>query len=127
MTEAARKQTASTDLRVLDDLNDNFIRAVRESDASWFDQNVTEDFLNSNADGSLSDRAQFLTQIARPCAVSRLQAEDVRIRIFGDTAIIHGRTTFQKPDGQPGAGRYTDIYVREQGRWLCVAAHVTRC
>jgi len=50
-----------------------------------------------------------------------LKEEDVRIRILGDTAIIHARTAFQN-----GAGRYTDIWQRRGTRWLCVAAHVTR-
>lgn len=124
--DAARKQAGSDDMDVLHDLNENFIRAVGESDAAWFDRNVTSDFLNSNADGSLSDRAQFLTQIAKPCPVDGLRADDIRIKVFGDAAIIHGRTTFTKPDREPGTGRYTDVYVRKRGRWLCVAAHVTR-
>jgi hypothetical protein len=50
----------------------------------------------------------------------------VRIRLMGEFAIIHGRTTYLKPDGQAGAGRYTDIWALKEGRWLCVAAHVTR-
>ena len=55
-----------------------------------------------------------------------LETEDVRIRVIGEVAIIHARTTYKKPDGQAGAGRYTDIWSRRQGRWLCVAAHVAR-
>jgi hypothetical protein len=58
MMDAALKQAGSADTEVLHDRNENFIRAVRESDAAWFDRNVTSDFLNSNADGSLADRAQ---------------------------------------------------------------------
>jgi hypothetical protein len=41
-------------------------------------------------------------------------------------ALIHARTTYTKEDGRAGAGRYTDIWQRRDGRWLCVAAHVTR-
>jgi len=50
----------------------------------------------------------------------------VRIRVLGDVAIIHARTTYAKPGGQAGAGRYTDVWQRRQGRWLCVSANVTR-
>ena len=53
----------------LEELNRNYIRSVRMSDVRWFDQNLAEDFLNSNADGSLVDRAGFLAQVARPCPV----------------------------------------------------------
>jgi hypothetical protein len=91
-----------------------------------FEQLLSEDFLNSNPDGSLVTRADFLAQIGRLAAVSNLKCEDVRIRVMSDFAIIHGRTTYTKPDGQQGFGRYTDIWALLGGRWLCVAAHVTR-
>jgi len=55
-----------------------------------------------------------------------LRCHDVRIRRMGDLAIIHAQTSYTKGDGQPGKGRYTDIWARRNGRWLCVAAHVTR-
>jgi ketosteroid isomerase-like protein len=58
--------------------------------------------------------------------ITNLRAEDVLIRIMGDFAIIHARTAFTKPDGSAGGGRYTDVWMRERGRWLCVSAHVTR-
>ena len=124
MHTAALEQ--ASDLAILGEINAHFIRSVQESDVHWFDENLAQDFLNSNPDGSLADRAGFLAQIARPCAVSSLACEDVRIRIFEHFAIIHGRTTYRKADGQPGAGRYTDVYARRRGRWLCVAAQVTR-
>jgi hypothetical protein len=96
------------------------------SDVRWYAENLPEDFLNSNADGTLVDRAAFLRQIAPACPLSNFDVEDVRIRILGDTALVHGRTTYVKPDGQAGAGRYTDVWVRQGGRWVCVSGDVTR-
>ena len=48
------------------------------------------------------------------------------IRMLGDFAIIHARTSYQKPDGTQGGGRYTDDWQLRGGRWQCVSAHVTR-
>ena len=126
MHGTALKQAASKDLEVLQDLNRNYIRAVRESDVRWFEANLAEDFMNSNPDGTLVDRSGFLKQIAPPFPLSNLACDDVRIRIAGDTAIVHARTSYVKPDGSPGAGRYTDVWARRLGRWLCVSAHVGR-
>ena len=126
MEKTALEQSGANDLDTLQQLNQNFIRSVSMSDVRWFDENLSEDFMNSNADGSFVDRAGFLAQIARPCAVSDFEAEDVRIRLLGENAIIHGRTVYKKPGGQAGAGRYTDVYSRRRGRWLCVSADVTR-
>lgn len=117
----------SPDHAVLYALNENYIRSVAESDAAWFEAHLSADFLNSNPDGTLVDRAGFLAQISKPSAAKNLRCEDVRIRILGDTALIHARTVYARPDGSPGQGRYTDIWMKQKDdTWLCVAAHVTR-
>jgi ketosteroid isomerase-like protein len=118
--------THASDVDTLQELNKHYIRSVRESDVRWFDENLSEDFVNSNPDCTLVDRAGFLAQIAKPSAAKNIQCEDVRIRMLGEVALIHARTTYIKPDGQPGAGRYTDVWARRKGRWVCVAANVTR-
>jgi ketosteroid isomerase-like protein len=111
---------------VLFELNRDYIRSVQTSDVRRFDEILADDFLCSNPDGSLVDRKDFLKQTAVPVKISNLEAVDVNIRLMGDFAIIHARTTYLLPDGRPGGGRYTDVWARRSGRWLCVSAHVTR-
>jgi ketosteroid isomerase-like protein len=110
----------------LEKLNANYIDSVQRSDVRWFEEHLAEDFLNSNPDCSLVDREGFLEQIARPATISNLRAEDVRIRVLGEVAIIHGCTRYTKADGREAAGRYTDVWARRNGQWLCVAAQVVR-
>jgi len=120
-------QTATnTDLDLLSELNDVYIRSVQQGDVARFDEILAPEFYCSNPDGSLIDRAGFLRQTAQPVTICDLQAHDVIIRPFGDVGIIHARTTYTLSDGQPGVGRYTDCWVRIDGRWLAVSAHVTR-
>ena len=107
-------------------LNQDYINSVAASDVSRFEQLLADDFLNTNADGTFVNRSQFLMQIAKPMTVSNFQCEDVLIRVMNNFAIIHARTTYRKADGQPGAGRYTDMWALRDGRWVCVAAHVMR-
>jgi ketosteroid isomerase-like protein len=118
---------AHRDLETLRELNRDYIRSVQTSDVRRFDEILAPDFLCTNPDGSLVDRDGFLAQTARPAGITGLEAHDVDVRILGDVAIIHARTTYTRPDGQPGAGRYTDVWARRGARWLAVAAHVTRC
>ena len=117
---------AATGLDDLHALNRDYIDSVRKGDVRRFDEILAEDFQCSNPDGSLVDREGFLAQTARPVTISGLRAEDVLIRRFGDTAIIHARTSYTLPDGQPGRGRYTDVWVKQSDGWRCVSAHVTR-
>jgi ketosteroid isomerase-like protein len=117
---------ATSDLDMLLKLNADYIRSVQTSDVGRFDQILADDFVCTNPDGSFVDRANFLIQSARPMAIADLAAHDVNVRLIGDCAIIHARTTYRMADGRSGAGRYTDVWARRNGRWLAVAAHVTR-
>jgi len=114
------------DLETLVALNRDYIDAVQHGDVQRFDEILADDFVCSNPDGSLVDRARFLEQTAKPVTISDLAAHDVDVRVLGDVAIIHARTSYTLADGREGAGRYTDVWARRDGRWLAVAAHVTR-
>ena len=116
------------DIATLQQLNRDYIRSAEMSDVRWYEENLAEDFLASNVDGSIIDRTAFLARVARPYPYpgSNPEAVDVRIRRFGELALIHAGFRYRKPDGQMGSGRYTDIYARRQGRWLCVSAHFNR-
>ncbi|PYM67758.1 MAG: DUF4440 domain-containing protein [Candidatus Rokuibacteriota bacterium] len=115
------------DLDALLALNRDYIRSVQACDVRRFNEILADDFMCSNPDGSLVDREGFLKQTARPVGISNLEAHDVKVRIMGDVAIIHARTTYTRPDGHAGSGRYTDVWARRAGGWLAVSAHVTRC
>jgi ketosteroid isomerase-like protein len=115
-----------SDLDALTALNRDYIHSVQHGDVQRFDEILAEDFLCSNPDGSLVDKNQFLAQTARPVTISRLAVQDVKVRILGDVAIIHARTSYTTADGEQRNGRYTDVWARRGGRWLAVSAHVTR-
>ena len=122
----AEQAPASKVVEILAALNEDYIHSVQHSDVKRFDQILADDFMCSNPDGSLIDRAQFLRQTAAPVTISNLKAHDVTVRVMGDVAIIHARTTYTLADGREGKGRYTDVWARRGGRWLAVSAHVTR-
>jgi hypothetical protein len=105
-TVLTRTDAAARDLEILEELNRSYVRSAEFSDVRWYEEHLAEDFLSTNPDGSLVDRAAFLARMAGPYPGSNLR----------DT----------RPDGRIGEGRYTDIYARRGGRWLCVAAHFTR-
>jgi ketosteroid isomerase-like protein len=123
---ATALRATQSDHDILDALNTDYINSVQHSDVKRFDEILAPDFYCSNPDGSLVDRAAFLRQTAQPVAIKNLKAEDVMIRIIGNTAIIHGRTSFVRPDGTQGRGRYTDVWMRHDESWLAVSAQVTR-
>ena len=113
-------------IETLTALNRDYIHSVQHGDVRRFDEILAEDFLCSNPDGSLVDKRGFLAQTAQPVTISGLAIEDVRVRILGDVAIIHARTSYTAASGEHRHGRYTDVWARRDGTWLAVSAHVTR-
>jgi ketosteroid isomerase-like protein len=116
----------SNDLHELTVLNRDYVASVQNSDVRRFDEILAQDFYCTNPDKSLVDRAAFLKQTAVPVTIRNLIADDVKIRILGDFAIIHSRTSYTTADGQQAYGRYTDCWAKQNGKWLAVSAHVAR-
>jgi hypothetical protein len=57
-TAPEQRSAIADELNALEQLNHHYILSVRNSDVRWFDENLAEDFVNSNLDGSFVDRAQ---------------------------------------------------------------------
>jgi len=116
----------SKDLDELTALNRDYVASVQNCDVKRFDEILAQDFYCTNPDKSLVDRTGFLRQTAVPVTIRNLIADDVKIRVMGDFAIIHGRTSYTTAEGKQAYGRYTDCWARQNGRWLAVSAHVAR-
>jgi ketosteroid isomerase-like protein len=114
------------DIEALRELNDSYLESVRMGDVDRFREILADDFLCSAADGSVLNKHEFLELTAGPRTLRHLSAVDVRIRVFGDVAIIHAATHYTTMTGHDGRGRYTDVWARRDGAWRAVAAHVTR-
>jgi ketosteroid isomerase-like protein len=111
------------DLDTLTALNRDYFVSVQKGDVKRFAEILADDFMCSNPDGSLLDKAEFLKLTAQPATMSGLAAENVRIRLLGDFAIIHGRFNSRSADGEQRRGRYTDNWARRDGAWVAVSAH----
>ena len=88
---------------------------------------IGDHFVDTEYDGEVSDRAKFLADIDNPTfKPSELTIKDVNVMLYRDTAVVvgtyHARGMFS---GQPydHVGRFTDTWVNDGGRWLCVASH----
>jgi ketosteroid isomerase-like protein len=98
-------------------------------DAQALDQLVSSRFVNTEWDGSVSDKQRFLADIKDPLfkpSVATIQ--DVKMNFFGDTAVVtgtyHTAGTYQ---GKPydHVGRFTDTWIFDLGKWECVASHTS--
>jgi ketosteroid isomerase-like protein len=83
-----------------------------------------------NPDGGIIDRAHFLGVIESGALTHEMmESDDTRVRIYGNTAIITALTTTKgKFSGQvfTTQERATDVFVKQNGRWLCALSQLTR-
>lgn len=109
-------------------LNDHYVQAFREADVAWYDAHLAPDYLVVSGDGSMQDRAAALAHFAEPTFATSIRSFPVgrvKVRRFGDVALIHAENDYELKDGRRGVSRYTDIWHRQDDRWLCMAAHIT--
>jgi ketosteroid isomerase-like protein len=90
---------------------------------------LADKFIGTGVDGKLTDRAQLLAN-AKATKYDSMEYEDVKVSVFGDTAIATGASKAKGTDelGKPidEHVRWTDTWVKmPSGKWQCVASHVS--
>jgi ketosteroid isomerase-like protein len=105
-------------------------QAIVKNDAAAAGRFLADDWIIIDPDGGTIDRARFLGVIQSGALTHEtMESDDTRVRIYGSTAIVTAlATTTGKFNGQPFTTqeRATDVFVRQNGRWLCVLSQLTR-
>jgi hypothetical protein len=101
--------------------------ATVSRDTAFISGLLAPDFLYVAADGSVNDRKTVLLAVSNPNSViNPFQSEDVRVRQYGKNTVILTGWFLQTGTwlSQPFAVRlrYTNVYVKQGGRWRTVSA-----
>jgi hypothetical protein len=125
--------------REIRELESQFARAVVEGDRALYERVLAADFTHTSHAGVFKTRAQFLAEdkftekgdsAKGRTRYDAYDVDDLAIRIYGDTAVVTGRTSprGRTASGQPISGRYRymRIWVRREGRWQAIAFQGTR-
>jgi ketosteroid isomerase-like protein len=104
--------------------------AYERNDAAYIDRIVAEGYVLTNSRGGYDTKADDLKAARNKDVVfSTFHNEDMKVRIFENTAIVTG-TTIVKGVAKDGskvdlAVLFTDTLVKMNGRWQLVAGHVS--
>ena len=115
---------------LLAELQRTLAKAWVDADRAAIEQIIAPDWKITGPDGRMTDRGSVLADVfeARRHRIHRIEIDDVHARVFGDAAVVTGRTH--------GVGevegssydvviRFTDMFVRREGRWQAVASHAS--
>ena len=123
-------QSARSTRETLIELERSWNDAVYSGDVDVIDRLLADEFLGTYDDGSRGDKAREIDLVANfnQAVISAVQ-DDFRVAIYGDTAVVwftlHLVGLRQGQEAELTL-RYTDVWIRRDGRWQCVSAHSTR-
>jgi len=129
-TPAAREATRAE--REVIALAGTYANAIVERDVAKLERLLAEDFVDVSPDGTVSTRVQFIAEYANPSAAAPkfesavFDASDAQVRVYGDTALMTGRSTWR---GNAGGQAFTGVLVstmvavHRDGQWQIVSSH----
>ena len=106
-----------------------WLDAYEKKDVAAMNTIVADDFTITFADGSMQTKSQIVESLKRPGkSTNKFRTENVDSRAYGDTVILVGVViTEWTQNGEKKADRqrYTDTYVKRNGKWQVVASHLS--
>ncbi|QJR09411.1 hypothetical protein DSM104443_00455 [Usitatibacter rugosus] len=109
---------------------DDWDKAIVRKDRAAIEANMGEDFRQIDSAGNVETKRSFVDDLVSPqLAIDPYVVEDFDVRLYGDTALLSGRTRMTgRYDGKPFSShyRYIDIYVKRGGRWQIVSVQISK-
>ena len=125
----AQTQTASVEQELIK-IETSWAEAVVKKDIAFFDQILADDYTYTDSGGNLNTKAQYIASVkSGESVVTSAVNDEIRVRFYGDAAVVTGRWTGKetlKGKDNSGQSRWTDTFIKRDGRWLCVATHDSR-
>ena len=117
--------------RAVREIEGAYSAAVMQQDVAALGRILADDFVATSSRGEIRDKAKEIDDI-KPSPDYKMEGfnlDDINVRLFGDTAIVTGRSTLKvafRGQSSTSVFRYTRVYVKRNGRWQAVAQQLTR-
>ena len=106
------------------------IEAMTNQGAKALDEILADDLSYTHSSGRLETKAEFIANATSGGSRYRaLSQEDVKVRQYGDTAIVTGHGTVHVESSRGDNKfpiRFIDVYAKRDGAWRMVAWQSTR-
>jgi ketosteroid isomerase-like protein len=120
------QQTGATEKAVAA-LEEQWLQSQKTNNPDLVAPLLADKFVNTSIEGKVSNKAETLAT-AKATKYASADYEDVKVTVFGDTAIATGafKATGTDKSGKPmdTHERWTDTWIKmPSGKWQCVATH----
>ena len=126
VAQAQEKSSGATE-KAIAALEQKWTDAAKASNADAVAPLLADNMVNTSADGKTISKAQTLAN-TRKAKWQTNQISDVKVTVFGNTAIATGNWTGKGTDQDGNAvdtqERWTDTWMKmPSGNWQCIASH----
>ena len=120
---------AASDERELTQLVNDLNAAIVKPDLAFLERVLDNDYVHYRPHGDVENRAQYLEDRKNGSVdFDSLVADEIKVRVYGDTAIVTYRSTAKGKDKDGPIDeqrRWTRVFVRKNGQWKLVQAQGT--
>jgi ketosteroid isomerase-like protein len=114
-------------LKAIKDREDQYTDGLLRRDFEELASVFADTYVNTSPSGQLRSKAEFLEALkADTSRISEIKETNKQTQVYGNTAVVTVQFEVQGTDqGEPFQfkGRATDIWVKQNGQWFCVAVH----
>jgi ketosteroid isomerase-like protein len=116
--------------REIRELETQRFRAMERVDVAGLDRILSDDLIYTHANGLRQTKSELIGVLGSgDMKYESITTDDVRVRIFTETAVVTGRASIKiKAGGEKQSFTicYLDVYVKQDGRWQMVAWQSSR-
>jgi ketosteroid isomerase-like protein len=127
---AANERSKSADEQILIKIKHDWSTALQKGDEATIDRFTAPDWVFTNPEGVLIPKAESIAAIkAGTIRFTSWKIDDIAIQRHGETAVVLALQTQHvtlRGNEITGQFRSTDTFVKDDGRWVCVASQVNR-
>ena len=104
-------------------LTQEWLEAEDRVDRAALNRIIADDFLGTGPMGTTVSKTDVIPREGSEGHGLAISGQDIKVRVFGDTAIVTGRGVPKGP-GRPEL-RITVVFVKRADRWQMVAGHLS--
>jgi uncharacterized protein (TIGR02246 family) len=125
--QSAPTRSAASTEQAVQQQDQERIRAQIAADTTALRRIYADDFIGIGPTGVVRNKADVIADFTtHALTYQSITTAEVRVRVYGNTAVETGRSTMVGEDrgkAVPRENRFTRVWVKTDGRWQLVANH----
>jgi len=114
--------------QIIEGIGREIYTAIQRKDADSLKQFLADDFVHRSADGTETDKQEFLRGIREMSfEIKSITGQHEHVSVYGDVAVMTGvqNAEWRQSETEQGLNSvaFADVFTMQDGKWLLVLAY----